>query len=45
LPRISLPEDGPGYFDTTYLDEEMLIIRQNAPGGLFVLAKVPDNDP
>ena len=36
LPRISLPEDGPGYFDTTYLDEEMLIIRQNAPGGTNV---------
>jgi len=38
-------DDGPGYFDVTFLDEEMLIIRQNAPGGLFVLTKVPDNDP
>jgi hypothetical protein len=51
LPRISLPEDGPGYFDTTYLDEEMLIIRQNAPGGklLFVATTFiiidPDSPP
>ena len=49
LPRINLagsnPEDGPGYFDVTFLDKEMLIIRQNTPGGLFVLVKVPNNDP
>jgi hypothetical protein len=38
-------ESSPGYFDVTYLDSELLIIRQNAPGGLFVLAKVDGNDP
>jgi len=32
--------DSPGYFDVTYLDEELLVIRQNAPGGIFVLVKV-----
>jgi hypothetical protein len=32
--------DGPGYFDVTYLDDELLVIRQNAPGGIFVLVKV-----
>ena len=31
---------GPGYFDVTYLDNELLVIRQNEPGGLFVLRKV-----
>lgn len=34
-----------GYFDVSFLDEELLIIRQNAPGGLFVLAKVDNFDP
>ncbi|CAB9502145.1 Probable plastid-lipid-associated protein [Seminavis robusta] len=38
-------DDGPGYFDVTYLDEELLIIRQNAPGGLFALVKVQDTEP
>lgn len=49
LPKLDIAgmngDDGPGYFDVTFLDEELLIIRQNAPGGLFVLTKVPDNDP
>ena len=36
---------GPGYFDVSYLDDELLIIRQNAPGGLFALVKVTDSDP
>jgi hypothetical protein len=27
------------------LDADMLIIRQNAPGGVFVLSKVDDIDP
>lgn len=49
LPKLDIAgmngDDGPGYFDVTYLDDEMLVIRQNAPGGLFVLTKVPDNDP
>jgi PAP_fibrillin len=35
----------PGFFDVTYLDTELLIIRQNAPGGLFVLLKVDSIDP
>jgi PAP_fibrillin len=34
-----------GFFDVTYLDDDLLIIRQNAPGGLFVLTKVDNNDP
>lgn len=49
LPRINIPatdpETGLGFFDVSYLDDEMLIIRQNAPGGLFVLIKCPNNDP
>ena len=36
---------GPGYFDILYLDEDMLIYKQNDPGGYFVLAKVDDCDP
>jgi hypothetical protein len=27
--------DSPGYFDVTNLDDELLVIRQNQPGGLF----------
>lgn len=34
-----------GFFDVGFLDDELLIIRQNAPGGLFVLAKVDSSDP
>jgi len=34
-----------GYFEVSFLDEELLIVRQNAPGGLFVLAKVDNFDP
>ena len=51
LPRIDLsafgadPENPPGYFDVTFLDEEMLVIRQNAPGGIFVLVKTDENTP
>lgn len=47
LPKIpgADAESGPGYFDTTYLDDEILIIRQNAAGGLFVLVKVDDFEP
>lgn len=29
-------EAGFGYFDVLYLDEDMLIIRQNQPGGIFI---------
>ena len=47
LPQIpgANSETSPGYFDVSYLDDEMLIIRQNAPGGLFVLVKTDDNSP
>jgi len=45
LPRIDLPDDV-GYFDVTYLDSELLVIRQNSPGGCFVLVNVEnDTDP
>lgn len=37
--------DAPGYFDVEYLDDELLIIRQQAPGGRFVLVKVDNYDP
>jgi hypothetical protein len=42
-------EDAPGYFDVEYLDDELLIIRQQgirqAPGGVFALVKVDSCDP
>ena len=28
--------DGPSYFDVLYLDDDMLVIRQNEPGGIFI---------
>jgi hypothetical protein len=34
-----------GFFDVIFLDENLLIIKQNAPGGLFVLTKVDNFDP
>jgi hypothetical protein len=40
--------DAAGYFDVTYVDSDILIIRQNAVagvGGLFVLTKVENTDP
>ena len=37
--------DAPGYFDIEYLDDELLIIRQQAPGGRFALVKVDSCDP
>jgi hypothetical protein len=45
LPKLTELPDDVGFFDVTFLDDEMLIIRQNQPGGLFVLAKVDDTDP
>lgn len=44
LPKLTGTDDV-GFFDVTFLDDEMLIIRQNQPGGLFVLVKVDDTDP
>eukprot|EP00580_Thalassiosira_gravida_P015008 CAMPEP_0201665406 /NCGR_PEP_ID=MMETSP0494-20130426/6562_1 /ASSEMBLY_ACC=CAM_ASM_000839 /TAXON_ID=420259 /ORGANISM="Thalassiosira gravida, Strain GMp14c1" /LENGTH=349 /DNA_ID=CAMNT_0048144355 /DNA_START=26 /DNA_END=1075 /DNA_ORIENTATION=+ len=37
--------DALGYFEVDYLDEELLIIRQNAPGGVFALVKVDSCEP
>ena len=52
LPRIKVsdlpgvdPSNSPGFFDVVYLDDDMLIIQQNAPGGYFVSIKVEDCDP
>lgn len=45
LPGTGLTETSPGYFEVTYLDHELLIIRQNAPGGLFALLRVASIDP
>ena len=47
LPKIPGTDSstGPGYFDVTYLDDDLLIIQQNAPGGLFVLSKTEDSSP
>ena len=45
LPRVFEMPDDVGYFDVTFLDEELLVIKQNAPGGLFVLARVDDATP
>lgn len=51
-PGVDLPKipgtdavDSPGFFDVTYQDPELLIIRQNAPGGLFALVRVDTIDP
>ena len=38
-------DDAPGYFDVEYLDDELLIIRQQAPGGVFALVTVDSCDP
>ena len=37
--------DKPGYFDVEYLDDELLVIRQQAPGGVFALVRVDNYDP
>eukprot|EP00558_Chaetoceros_sp_UNC1202_P010089 CAMPEP_0197241574 /NCGR_PEP_ID=MMETSP1429-20130617/7572_1 /TAXON_ID=49237 /ORGANISM="Chaetoceros sp., Strain UNC1202" /LENGTH=283 /DNA_ID=CAMNT_0042701431 /DNA_START=61 /DNA_END=912 /DNA_ORIENTATION=+ len=44
LPGVD-PATAPGYFDVVYLDNDVLVIRQNAPGGYFVSVKVDDCDP
>ncbi len=44
LPGATDASSGPGYFDVTYLDADLLIIRQNAPGGIFALIKVDSTD-
>jgi len=35
--------EGPGYFDVLYLDDDCLIIKQNAPGGIFISIKSDDS--
>mmetsp|Transcript_15208 Transcript_15208/g.19853 ORF Transcript_15208/g.19853 Transcript_15208/m.19853 type:complete len:312 (+) Transcript_15208:108-1043(+) len=45
LPGVDPDGNTPGYFDVIYLDDEMLIIQQNEPGGYFVSIRVPDCDP
>lgn len=44
LPGVN-PDTAPAYFDVLYLDQDMLVIKQNAPGGYFVLINVPSCDP
>lgn len=38
-------DESTGYFDVEYVDDELLIIRQQVPGGVFVLVKVDNCDP
>jgi len=38
LPGVD-PATAPGFFDVLYLDKDMLIIKQNAPGGCFCFYK------
>jgi hypothetical protein len=45
IPGTIDSSNSPGYFDVIYLDEEMLIIQQNAPGGKFVLSKTDNFNP
>ena len=45
LPKLFEVPDDVGYFDVTFLDDDFLVIQQNAPGGLFVLARVEDSGP
>lgn len=44
LPGVD-PSTAPGFFDVIYLDDDMLIIKQNAPGGIFVSIKTDNYDP
>lgn len=36
--------DGASYFDILYLDNDLLVVTQSQPGGMFVLTKRPDLD-
>lgn len=44
LPGVD-PNTSPGFFDVVYLDDNMLVIKQNAPGGYFVSIKVDNYEP
>lgn len=37
--------NAPGYFDILYVDDELLVISQQAPGGIFALVKVDSCEP
>jgi hypothetical protein len=46
IPRIKgVGSDGAAYFEVSYLDEDLLIIQQNNPGGLFALSRTKEYDP
>jgi len=36
--------ESPGYFDVSFVDQNMLIIQQNVPGGCFISVKVPNTN-
>ena len=35
-------EANPSFFDVTYLDDDLLVIQQGSPGGMFAAVKVDD---
>lgn len=37
--------NAPGYFDILYVDDELLVISQQAPGGIFALVRVDSCEP
>ena len=51
LPMLNLPlpripgsggadsDTSPAYFDVVYLDADLLVVEQNAPGGLFIAVR------
>ena len=43
--KVGYNDEYPGYFDVEFVDDELLIIRQQVPGGVFVLVKVDSCDP
>jgi len=47
LPKLpgTAQSESQRYFDVIYLDRDMLIIKQNAPGGTIVLVRVDDAEP
>jgi PAP_fibrillin len=45
LPGMNMDDTtSPGFFDVTFLDQNLLIIRQNQPGGMFVSIRVESID-
>lgn len=45
LPKLpGTGDESPGYFDVVYLDDDLLIIQQSQPGGLFALVRVDSID-